>query len=136
MAEAVAVGRIGDSGGQHGSAHRHLRQGGIQVVTDLPPGLGITPAVVLWEYPLPGLFPGGVRVLPLQGMGQLHPSPACSHVALMDLSHLPQLVLERFQQAVRQQRVPVLVAFAGTQGHQPLLAIAGFHSQPESLPEP
>ena len=61
MAEAVAVGRIGDSGGQHGSAHRHLRQGGIQVVTDLPPGLGITPAVVLGERPLPGL------TLPLSG---------------------------------------------------------------------
>ena len=136
MAEAVAVGRIGDSGGQHGSAHRHLRQGGIQMVTPFLLSLGITPAVVLWEYPLPGPFPGGVRVLPRQGLGPLHPSPACCTIALMDFSHLPQLVLERFQQAVRQQRVPVLVAFAGTQGHQPLLAIAGCHSQPESLPGP
>jgi hypothetical protein len=54
----------------------------------------------------------------------------------MDLSHLPQLVLERFQQAVRQQRVPVLVALAGTNRQQPLLAIEVFHSQPESLHEP
>jgi hypothetical protein len=54
----------------------------------------------------------------------------------MDLAHLPQLVLERCQQAVHQQRVPLLVAFAGTHGHQPLLAIEVFHSQPESLHEP
>ena len=54
----------------------------------------------------------------------------------MDLAHLPQLVLERFQQAVRQHRVPVLVALAGTHGHQPLLAIEVFHSQPESLHKP
>jgi hypothetical protein len=95
MAEAVAAFRIGDSGGQHGSAHRFQYQGGIQVVTALLPGLGITP-VVLREHPLPAPFPGGIRVLPRQGqgLGQLHPAPACRPIALMDLSHLPELVLE------------------------------------------
>jgi hypothetical protein len=94
MAEAVAAGRFGDAGGQHGSAHRLLDQGGIQVVTALLPGLGITPAVVLREHPLPAPFPGGIRDFPRKGMGQLHPAPACRPIALMDLSHLPELVLE------------------------------------------
>jgi hypothetical protein len=84
MAEAVAAFRIGDSGGQHGSAHRFQYQGGIQVVTALLPGLGITP-VVLREHPLPAPFPGGIRVLPRQGqgqgLGQLHPAPACRLIA-------------------------------------------------------
>jgi hypothetical protein len=40
MAEAVAAGRFGDSGGQHGSAYRLLDQGGIQVVTALLPAFG------------------------------------------------------------------------------------------------
>ena len=79
---------------------------------------------------------GGVRVLPRQGMGQLHPSPARSHVALMDSSHVPQVVLEGFQQALRQQRVPVLATLAGTHGHQVLLAIKVFHTQPQRLCEP
>jgi hypothetical protein len=69
-------------------------------------------------------------------MWQLQPAPACRQITLMDLAHLPQLVLERFQQAVRQQRVPVLVSLAGTHGHQLHLAIEVFHSQPESLHEP
>jgi hypothetical protein len=81
MAEAVAPGRFGDSGGQHRSAHRHLDQGGIQVVTALLPGLANTPAVVLGEHPLPAPFPGGIRVFPRQGMGQLHPGPACRQIA-------------------------------------------------------
>ena len=52
--EGVAAGRFGDSGGQLGPADRLLDQGGIQVVTPLLPGLGIMPAVVLGERPLPG----------------------------------------------------------------------------------
>jgi hypothetical protein len=52
--EGVADGRYVDSGGQLGPADRLLGQGGIQVVTPLLPGLGITPAVVLGERPLPG----------------------------------------------------------------------------------
>jgi hypothetical protein len=90
----MAAGRIGDAGGQHGSAHRLLDQVGIQGVMALLPGLGITPAVVLREHPLPAPFPGGIRDFPRKGMGQLHPAPAWRPIALMDLSHLPQLVLE------------------------------------------
>jgi hypothetical protein len=105
-------------------------------VTALLPGLGIMPAVVLRENPLPAPFPADIRVFPRQGMGQFHPAPACRQIGLMDLSHLPQLVLEQFQQAVLQQRVLVLVALAGMHGPQPLLAIEAIHSQPESLHEP
>jgi hypothetical protein len=106
------------------------------MVTVLLPGLGITPAVVLRKKttarPIPWRHSGPSS----PGNGAVAPCPSLLHDRAMDLSHLPQLLLERFQQAVRQQRVPVLVAFAGTQGHQPLLAIAGCHSQPESLPGP
>ncbi len=40
MAEAVAAGRFGDAGSQHGSAHRLLDQGGIQGVMALLAAFG------------------------------------------------------------------------------------------------
>ncbi len=55
MADAVAAGRFGDSGGQHGSAYRLLDQAGIQVVTALLPAFGTVLARACGSYTLPQL---------------------------------------------------------------------------------
>ena len=50
---AVAAGRFGDAGGQHGSAHRLLDQAGIQVVTALLPAFGTVLARACGSCTLP-----------------------------------------------------------------------------------
>jgi hypothetical protein len=52
---AMAAGRIGDSGGQHGSAYRLLDQGGIQVASALLPAFGTVLARACGSYTLPQL---------------------------------------------------------------------------------
>jgi hypothetical protein len=90
--------------------------GGDPVGEGPPAGIGHHASGGLAGTPVARPIPCRHSGLSSPGPGAVAPCPSLPPERAMELSHLPQLVLERFQQAVRQQRVPVLVAFAGTHG--------------------
>ena len=139
MAQAEAAGRVGDAGGQHGSAHRLLDRGGDPGGEGPPAGIGHHASGGVAGTPIASPIPCRHSGLSSPGPGAVAPCPSLPPERDMELSHLPQLVLERFQQAVQQQRVPVLVAFAGTHGQNrwgslPLPGLRSPLRSPTSLP--
>ena len=64
VAEGVAAGAFGHSGGEDCIAYGALDYAVIHIVSALVLGAGVGPAVLLGEYPLPGPFAGGVWVFP------------------------------------------------------------------------
>lgn len=73
------------------------------------------------EQPLPRPFPPGIRVLPIQGIGQRHPPRTLGQVVLVQPTHVLQMLAQRLHKAPRQRGDAVFATL--TIAHPDLFAL-------------
>ena len=87
------------------------------------------------KHPLPAPLPVGVRVLPGRfwkgGVRQRRPAHAPLQIRFVLLAYLPEVVLERLLQGVRQHRQPILLTLTVTNHHLTTAKVEVFHPQLE-----
>ena len=112
MTQRVAGGAFGQTGFSHRAGNCFLDDGFVNMMASFFAGFRISPAVFLWENPLPAPFLGGVGVFPVERVGQEHTPPAFRQVALVDCLAPLQMLLKRRLERFGQHSDAVLRAFA------------------------
>jgi hypothetical protein len=80
VAEGVAGGALGDAGSADGGSHGSLYDRFMQMVAADLVGRWVSVGAGCREDPLPGPLPAGAGVLAGEGLGELDPSPAATHI--------------------------------------------------------
>ena len=92
---------LAQSGPQDGLPDGSLEDGLVDMVTALQAGSPIGPAVFLWENPLPAPLGSGVGVLPVESLGQEHPSMAFCEILPMNASYVLEMSVQQLHRGGR-----------------------------------
>ena len=112
VAKGVAAYPFGDAGFEDGLVDGALEDRFVHMVAALGAGLGVAPAALLREHPLPGPFGSAVGVFKEEGFGEGNPAESVGEIAVMDLLDGPEMFAERRLEGFGEHRRSILRAFS------------------------
>ena len=134
--QCVASGRLGQARSPYRLPHRPLQALLVQVVSALLAAAGVNRTARRREHILPAPFLGGVRILSIQGIRQIHLAKALLQIMLVEHLDLLQMRPQKLGHRLRQHRHPVFLPLAVAHRDLAHPKIHVLHPQPHAFQQP
>ena len=136
VAEGVTAGFLGDAGFADRGIDCFSDDRLVQMVATNDAGSRILAVGAGGKDVLPTPVGGGVGVLSVKGLGEVHSAEAVGEVALVDIFHLHEMVLETLTTGFGEEGGSVFVALAVADGDVSEVEVEVLDSESEALEDP